>query len=80
MADDEIDVKMYAVYFVFIAILTILVIRLVKSPDTTQSVIFAIALIISLFLFVKVVLGMGIPKIPLIGKKEVDSGKDTEEY
>jgi heme/copper-type cytochrome/quinol oxidase subunit 4 len=79
MADDDPDIKNYAIYFAFIAILTILAINLVKSQSQSFSIIYLIALLVTLFFFAKII-GMNVPKIPLIEKKESDSGKDTEEY
>jgi uncharacterized membrane protein len=76
MADDDIDVKNYAIYFAFIAVMTILVINLVKSQSQTFSVIYLIALLFTLFMFARVVLGLNAPKMSKIGGK---SEEKTEE-
>jgi len=72
MPEDEYDIKTYAIYFVFVAILTILVIRLAKSQSDAQTVIFAAVLLISLFIFAKVVVGTGTPKTPKAEKTKND--------
>jgi heme/copper-type cytochrome/quinol oxidase subunit 4 len=79
MADDDIDVKNYAIYFAFIAVITILAINLVKADNPTFSVIYLVALLATLFMFVKIVLGLNTPKLPKIGGKSDDSGKVDED-